>query len=262
MNIHRFLCFGRSDESGNAAIVVEDSHLVERERLKFAQQQDANATVFVDADAAGVRLDYYYPHTRSPLCLHATLAAGAVFFERYPDRGRIGFVTSMHEQALEVERVDRGIFIGVTSQPCPTLSINLAEIAHLLCVEPTALIGIPRLASVGSKKLLVNLAGHSALDALRPDLAAIADWSRQHGISGVYAYCHLYDDTYAGRNFNHLESHLEDAATGVAVGALSFVLERSITLLQGDALGRPCSLFARYVAGSVHVGGRAIRSAL
>ncbi|MFL9977637.1 hypothetical protein [Paraburkholderia graminis] len=47
MNTHRFLCFGRNDENGNAAIVVEDSNLVESERLKFAQLQDANATVFI-----------------------------------------------------------------------------------------------------------------------------------------------------------------------------------------------------------------------
>ena len=262
MNIHRFLCFGRNDESGNAAIVVEDSHLVEPERLKFAQQQNANATVFVDADAAGVRLDYYYPHTRSPLCLHATLAASAVFFERYPDSRRIEFVTSMHRQPLSVERFNQVIFIGVTSQPCPTLSINLAEYAQFLRIEPEALVGIPRLASVGSTKLLVNIAGQSALVALRPDLPAIADWSRKHGVSGMYVYCHLHGDMYAGRNFNHLESHLEDAATGVAAGALSVVLERSITLLQGDALGRPCSLLARYVNGSVQVGGRATRSTL
>jgi PhzF family phenazine biosynthesis protein len=262
MNIHRFLCFGRNDDSGNAAIVVEDSHLLEAERLKFAQQQDANATVFVDADAYGVRLDYYYPHTRSPLCLHATLAASAVFFERDRDSERLEFVTSMHRQALSVERFNHGIFIGVTSQPCPTLSIPLAETARLLRIEPTALIGVPRLASVGSPKLLVNIAGQSALDALRPDLAAITDWSRQHGVSGMYVYCHLHDDMYAGRNFNHLESRLEDAATGVAAGALSNVLERSITLLQGDALGRPCTVLARYVEGAVQVGGRAIRCAL
>jgi PhzF family phenazine biosynthesis protein len=260
MNIHRFLCFGRNDESGNAAIVVEGSHLVESERLKFAQQQDANATVFVETDANEVRLDYYYPHRRSPLCLHATLAASAFFFERYLDSERIQFVTSMYRQALEVERLNQGIFIGARPQPCPTLSTDVTETARLLGVDPINLIGTPRLASVGSTKLLVQTAGQTVLDALRPDLTAIANWSRKHGVSGVYAYCHLHDDIYVGRNFNHLEPHLEDAATGVAAGALALVLEQSITLLQGDALGRPCSLLARYVNGAVQVGGRAARS--
>ena len=264
MNFHRMLCFGRNDESGNAAIVVEDSALAEPERLKFAQRQDASATVFVEADAAGdMQLDYYYPHARSPLCLHATLAASAVFFERYPHTGRARCVTSMHRQVLEVERVDEGIFVGVKAQSCPALTSHVADTVRLLRVEPTDLTGTPGLASVGSAKLLVEVADQSVLASLRPDLAGIAEWSRTHGVSGMYVYCRLHDDVYAGRNFNHLEPRFEDAATGVAAGALALSLERSITLLQGDALGQPCTLMARYAgAGTVQIGGRAVRSAI
>ncbi|BCF92255.1 MULTISPECIES: PhzF family phenazine biosynthesis protein [Paraburkholderia] len=262
MHLHRMLCFGRNDESGNAAIVVEGSDLAEPERLKFAQRQDASATVFVEADAAGdIQLDYYYPHARSPLCLHATLAASAVFFERYPDIGQVRFVTSMHRQALEVERVDEAIFVGVKAQPCPALTIDVAETARLLRVEPADVMGMPGVASVGSAKLLVEVAEQSVLAALRPDLTGIAEWSRKHGVSGMYVYCRLQDGVYAGRNFNHLEPRFEDAATGVAAGALALSLERSITLLQGDALGQPCTLMARYATGTVQIGGRAIKSA-
>jgi predicted PhzF superfamily epimerase YddE/YHI9 len=104
MKTHRMLCFGRTDESGNAAIVVQGAALAETERLRFAERQSANATVFMEASAAGdIQLDYYYPHARSPLCLHATLAAGAVFFERCPDIRRARFVTSMHRQVLEID---------------------------------------------------------------------------------------------------------------------------------------------------------------
>ncbi|MCX4163491.1 MULTISPECIES: PhzF family phenazine biosynthesis protein [Paraburkholderia] len=263
MNTHRMLCFGRTDASGNAAIVVEDFALSESERLEFARRQDAAATVFVTTDAAGdIVLDYYYPHTRSPLCLHATLAASAVLFERNPDSARIQFVTSMHRQVLEVERTDDNILIGLKPQRCPELNVDLAETAQLLRAKPIELMGMPRLASVGSAKLLVEVANQSALQALRPDLAAIAAWSRAHGVSGLYAYCGLADDVYAGRNFNHLEPCLEDAATGVAVGALAVLLKRSITLLQGDALGQPCTLAARYLDGAVQVGGRATSSSV
>lgn len=262
MKSSRMLCFGRDDESGNAAIVVEASALAEPERLAFAQRQDASATVFVDTHAAGdSQLDYYYPHTRSPLCLHATLAASAVFFERYPDVRRTRFVTSMRGQALEIERADQGIFVGVSAQRCPAVAIDVAQTAQLLRVNPTELAGVPRLASVGSAKLLVEVADRSVLAALRPDLAGISDWSRKHGISGMYVYCRLHDDVYAGRNFNHLEPRFEDAATGVAAGALAVSLERSVTLLQGDALGQPCTLLARYMSGAVQIGGRAARSA-
>jgi PhzF family phenazine biosynthesis protein len=262
MNTHRMLCFGRDNKSGNAAVVVENGTLTETDRLKFAQQQNANATVFVEANAAGeTQLDYYYPHTRSPLCLHATLATSAVFFERYPDREQIQFVTSMRGQALKVSRVEGHIFIALSPQRCPALSPDSAAALLLLRAAQTNVIGAPRLASVGSPKLLMEVAGQAVLDALQPDLAAVSNWGRQHGISGIYAYCRLGDDVYAGRNFNHLEPRFEDAATGVAAGALALSLEKSITLLQGDALGQPCTLLARYEEGQVQVGGRAVRSA-
>ena len=263
MKIHRMLCFGRNNESGNVAFVVDESALAETERQAFAQRQNANATVFVDANAAGVmELDYYYPHARSPLCLHATLAASAVFFERFPDIGRTQFVTSMHRQLLEIERDSDGIFVRVTAQPCPALAIDMAATAKLLRVELADITGVPRLASVGSAKLLVEVAAPSVLATMTPDLGGITDWGRKHGISGMYAYCRLRDYVYEGRNFNHLEPRLEDAATGVAAGALALSLERSITLLQGDALGQPCTLLARYNDGAVQIGGRAARSAV
>jgi hypothetical protein len=47
----------------------------------------------------------------------------------------------------------------------------------------------------------------------------------------------------------------------VAAGALAVSLERSITLQQGDALGQPCTLLARYRDGLVQIGGRAVRRA-
>jgi PhzF family phenazine biosynthesis protein len=261
MKTHRMLCFGRNEESGNAAVVVEGSSLDEAQRLAFAQKQDANATVFVDDDAAGgTQLDYYYPHKRSPLCLHASLAASALFFERNPHGPRIRVVTSMHRQTLEIERIDETIFVGLQAQQCPALVVNIDEVSRLLRVQPAALTGTPRLASVGSAKLLVEVADRSALAALQPDLAGIASWSSQHGVSGLYVYCRLGDGVYAGRNFNHLDPRLEDPATGVAAGALALSLAQSITLLQGDVLDRPCTLQARYLDGKVQVGGRAFRA--
>lgn len=263
MKIHRMHCFGRTDESGNTAIVVEGSASTQSERLDFARQQNASATVFIDANAVGdLELDYYYPHARSPLCLHATLAAGAVFFERYPDVGRLRFITSMHRQALEIERVEQGIYVSVEAQRCPPLIVDVAEIAGLLRVKPTDLISIRGPASVGSAKLLVEVVDESTLFALHPDLGGIVDWSRRHSVSGMYVYCGLRDRVYAGRNFNHVEPRFEDAATGVAAGALALTLELSITLLQGDALGEPCTLFARYRGGAVQIGGRAVRGAV
>ncbi|WP_322019463.1 PhzF family phenazine biosynthesis protein [Paraburkholderia tropica] len=263
MKMHRMRCFGRTKESGNAALVVEESMWNEAERLKFAHRQEANATVFVDMNDAGdTQLDYYYPHARSSLCLHATLAASAVIFERRPDTRHLRFVTSMHRQVLEIDRDDNGIFVSVMPQACPRSAVDVVETVEFLRADPRALLSIRGPVSIGSPKLLVEVGSESVLNALRPNLKGIANWSREHGISGIYAYCHLRESIYAGRNFNHLDPQFEDAATGVAAGALALALERSITLLQGDLLGHPCTLLARYTDAAVQIGGRAVRNSI
>lgn len=134
---------------------------------------------------------------------------------------------------------------------------DIAEAAKLLRVKQTDLISIRGSASVGSPKLLVEVADESVLDSLHPDLAGIVDWSRKHNVSSMF--CCLRDDVFARRNFNHLEPRFEDATSGVAAGALALTLERSITLLQGDVLAQPCTLLAQYMGGAVQIGGRAVR---
>jgi hypothetical protein len=47
----------------------------------------------------------------------------------------------MHRQVLAIERVDERFFIGVKSQPCPTLTSDVAETAQWLRTEPTDPIG-------------------------------------------------------------------------------------------------------------------------
>ena len=67
------------------------------------------------------------------------------------------------------------------------------------------LLSPPVIASVGSPKLLLEVADSTTLRALRPNLELIADWGRLHGVNGCYVYCKLADGHYEGRNFNHLD---------------------------------------------------------
>jgi predicted PhzF superfamily epimerase YddE/YHI9 len=112
-------------------------------------------------------------------------------------------------------------------------------------------------ASVGSPKLLVQVADTAALYALAPDLAAIADWGRASGVNGLYVWCRRLDAACEGRNFNHLDPALEDSATGVAAGALSVALGENLVLHQGRATGRDCLIRTRLEGGSLLVGGKA-----
>ena len=284
--VHQLTCFGSRPGEGNAALVVLGDASSAAERQAFAREQNRSACVFVDAgNAAGADgrgdadaqyvLDYFYPHMRSPLCLHATLAAARVLLRERG--GPLAVRTAMQGQPLHLSERAAGVFVRLQRQPVPVVAIGPELPAALLGQEgsgaaPVAAPGAgpgaepgaawhlaspPAIASVGSPKLLLELASVEALRALRPDLARIAAWGKQHGVSGCYAYARLADGSFEGRNFNHLDPALEDSATGVAAGAITVHLGRAITLHQGGHIGQPCLLRTELDGEHILIGGAA-----
>jgi PhzF family phenazine biosynthesis protein len=257
MRIHELKCFGEHSGDGNPALVIEGDESDEAARRAFARGRNTTC-VYVDAgggaDAACV-LDYFYPHMRSPLCLHATLAAARVLFARQGSDAPITVRTALHGQRLVLSRSGADVFVRLSRQDAPQLAIVPGLAARLLAAPGLSLVSAPRLASVGSPKLLIEVADVATLDALRPDLALITEWSQAHGVNGCYVYCRLGAGAYEGRNFNHLDPALEDSATGVAAGALTALLGHGITLRQGKATGRACMIRTRVEDGAILVGG-------
>jgi predicted PhzF superfamily epimerase YddE/YHI9 len=202
--------------------------------------------------AAEVEADFYYPHARSPLCLHATLAAAHVLRER---GGPAQLTTAMRGQRIDLLTTEAGTFAGVRKQAVAPLGIDPGLPAQLLGEPALALASAPLLASVGSPKLLIEVRESTVLHALRPPLARIVDWGKANGVNGCYVYCRVGEDAYEGRNFNHLDEAQEDLATGVAAGALTAWLGRPLTVYQGAALGNPCKILTRIEGETIFVGG-------
>ncbi len=252
--IHELLCFGTAPGEGNAALVLLDDDRDTVQRQAFAHASGKSACVFVDRTGDVPVLDFFYPHMRSPLCLHATLAAARVLLGA--QAGPLPVRTALHGQPLLLSRRDDGVYAELAAQPVPLLDAALDDTLAQRLVPGIALLSPPAIASVGSPKLLLEVADAAALHALRPDLAAIHAWGREHGVSGCYAWCRRPDGAFEGRNFNHLEPGLEDSATGVAAGALTVLLQRSLVLYQGANAGKACVLRTVLDGAAVHVGGR------
>jgi len=258
MHVHALICFSSRPGMGNPALVIEGAAADSAARQAFARARNTTC-VFLDEDAdQGIAsVDFFYPHTRSPLCLHATLAVAAVLFARPGAPAAIAVVTALTGQRLELTREDGGYYVRLMAQPVPDIDIGLAQVAALLNAPTATLVSAPRLASVGSPKLLAEVADVDALYALAPDLPAIAAWGRENGVNGIYAWCRRPDGSCEGRNFNHLDPALEDSATGVAAGALSVALGRGLVLHQGAASGRACLIRTRIEGTALLVGGAA-----
>ncbi len=251
MHVQTLNCFGARPGDGNPALVIEDDGMDQTARQAFAAARNTTC-VFLSADR---EVDYVYPHMRSPLCLHATLAVAAVLFGRDAHAGVIDVHTAMKGQVLGLSHEGADYFVRLTPQPAPQPAITTDEIAVLLGAPGLRLASTPQVASVGSPKLLVEVADLETLYGLRPDLAGIAAWGRQDGVNGIYAWCRIDADTVEGRNFNHLDPALEDSATGVAAGALAVALRRGMTVRQGRATGRDCLIRVRVDGDAILVGG-------
>jgi PhzF family phenazine biosynthesis protein len=255
MHVQELICFGANPGDGNPALVIEDDGMDLPARQAFAAARNTTC-VFLSADG---EVDYFYPHMRSPLCLHATLAVAAVLFGR--DGAAAGSTlevrTAMHGQRLSLAREGDAYFVKLAPQPAPQVAISGEQIARLLGAPGLVLASGPQVASVGSPKLLVEVDGVDSLYGLQPDLAGITAWGKAHGVNGFYVYCRLDDSTVEGRNFNHLDPMLEDGATGVAAGALAVALGHGLTVRQGHATGRDCLIRARVEADAILVGGAA-----
>ena len=160
---------------------------------------------------------------------------------------------------LQLVRRAEGLFIGLAPQPAPAVMLEKYVPSELMG-QHMHLLSPPVIASVGSPKLLLEVADRTTLRALRPNLELIADWSALHQVNGCYAYCRTGESEYEGRNFNHLDPALEDSATGVAAGALAAHRQQSLRLHQGHVTQQPCLIEVQYSAQAIWVGGMVQRS--
>src|SRR5450830_1329951 len=101
MTVHLLKCFGAEPGGGNPALVIENDHSGETARQTYARERNVSACVFIDRQPDGaIVLDYFYPHTRSPLCLHATLAATHILLGAADAPESMTVTTAMRGQAL------------------------------------------------------------------------------------------------------------------------------------------------------------------
>jgi len=262
MHIHALRCFGAHPGDGNPALVIEDDASPAPARQAFARERNVTCVWIDPAHEEGIAasVDFYYPHTRSALCVHATLAAAQQLLVRNGAQAELTVRTAMSGQAVGLLRDGLATFVRLAPQAVQQPGLDDGLVERLLRVPAGSLVGLPRVASVGSPKLLVEVRDAVTLHALRPDLDAIVAWGKQAGVNGLYVFCRRADGVFEGRNLNHLDPLLEDSATGVAAGALSVLFKHGVTVLQGQATGRACLIQTRVVEGMILVGGRVERS--
>ena len=197
---------------------------------------------------------YFTPRSEIDLCGHATIATfGMLFQEGVLQAGK---PCINHTRAGDLEIL-----------PGPTVMMQMAAPRRLACLDDPELwraMGIPREAlaelptetvSTGLPDIILPMRDLEALQALQPDMEALARLSERLDVVGVHAFA---ADAAPGeaihvRNFAPRYAIPEESATGTANAALTYYLYLHgwvadgghCTFIQGEAMGRPSIIHAR-----------------
>lgn len=225
-------------------------------------------TAFVRQDGpTEFTVRYFTPAGEIDLCGHATIATFGVLRQEgiVPE----GTVCMNHTLAGDLEVAVGGQVMMQMARPqAIDKPLDTARLHGVMGAEsiyrrselPVEVI------STGLPDIIMPVVSVDALNALRPDMAALTELSRELDVVGVHAFA-LTDDGFTAhvRNFAPLYDIPEESATGTANGALTHYLQRrgivtapsECRFLQGEAMGRP-SVVSTALGddGTIRVGGQ------
>ena len=260
---------------GNQLAVILDATALPEEQLQqIAREFNFSETTFVyppndPAHTAKVRI--FTPTMEVPFAGHPTIGTAIAL----RDEGATGdMVLELGVGPIPCALSDRGTAFTVTAPlerlgtPEPALvakALGLPEAAIRTATHA------PVQAGVGLAFVIVELADKAALGAIQTNIAAFREGVKRYpsGLDfAVFAYVRDGERIDA-RMFAPLDNIPEDPATGSASAALAALLteelgrDLSLTILQGEAMGRPSHINAQTKLGdtiAVTISGNAVRT--
>ena len=220
-------------------------------------------TAFVRRDGADeFTVRYFTPRSEVDLCGHATIATFGLMWQL----GKVGDgVCLNHTLAgdLEVQAGERVMMQMAT----PKMVGVVKDVERLCRIMQCAVPSLPvEIISTGLPDIMLPVRSKEELEALNPDMAALAELSRKLEVVGVHAFVQIGDGYTAHvRNFAPLYGVDEESATGTANAALTHYLQRQgliqpgseCSFLQGEKMGRPSVVETLLRPdGTVYVGGQ------
>ena len=255
---------------GNPAgvVLLEGGFPEEKLMQQVAAELRYSETAFVQQNGAKeFTVRYFTPAAEVDLCGHATIATFGLLRQEgiIPDHS----LCINHTLAGDLEiNVGEQVMMQMAAPQVIDKPIDIDLLHHIMAgnhqgQEPDLPVEI---ISTGLPDIMMPVMDLEALNALQPDMDALAELSRQLGVTGVHAFAIAGDDYTAHvRNFGPLYGIPEESATGTANAALTHYLHRQHLIpspgecrfLQGEAMRRP-SVVATLLHddGSINVGGQ------
>ncbi len=251
--------------SGNPLCVFEDGRGLDGETMQaLARQFNLSETTFIlPSEKASARVRIFTPAYEMPFAGHPTLGTAHVVRSLLACGDAV--TLEMRAGIIPVRASGDRWTLAANAPRWREVAEPRAGLAALLGLEPGDIAERPLWVNAGKEQLLVPVADAGAVARARPRAEAFSRLKSEdgHGMALVFADAGDGAGTVAARFFFPSGAAiLEDPATGSACANLGgwfsalrpgADLERVVS--QGDAVGRPSTLFLAVKSGAVSVGG-------
>ena len=215
---------------------------------QIAAELRYSETAFVQQlGAAEFKVRYFTPCGEVDLCGHATIATFGMMY-------RMGFLAQgeqclIHTIAGDLNVIASKRVMMMMAKPQVIPATVDVERLHSIMGATSVNTSFPvEIVSTGLPDIIMPLDNVEQLYSLAPNMDALAQLSKELGVTGVHAFA-FGEDGYTAhvRNFGPLYGVPEESATGTANAALTHYLHQhgiiasgdSNRFLQGETMARP-----------------------
>lgn len=257
MNIVHTLVFAARPGGGNPCPVVPGADkLTDAQMLALARRFGLDTVFIMSSQRADMRLRYFVPDHEMGISGHATIAALIVqnmLGRLTPGRIVVETMNGLFEATYEVDDLGHSVMLE-QNRPDFGTSASTEVVAEALGIAPSTIAATTPIqsVSVSRPKLLVPLVGVDILDGLSPQFERLWELCDRLEVTGLYPFVYAAGSkpgVVQARQYPLRAGFPEDAATGVAAGALGAYLARHefalakgvhrFNIAQGYAMGHP-----------------------
>lgn len=252
---------------GNSAgvVLLDDVFPSEKFMQQVAAEFRYSETAFVLRNSeTEFTVRYFTPAAEVDLCGHATIATFGTLYKL----GIIadGTMCINHTLAGDLQvRVGEKVMMQMAEPQVIDTAVDVELLHRIMGVKSLHSILPVQVVSTGLPDIIMPVEGIDELNALSPDMDALAQLSDQLNVTGVHAFA-LSEDGYTAhvRNFGPLYGVPEESATGTANAALTHYLHHNglmqapaeCRFMQGEAMQRPSVVATTLLEdGTIWVGG-------
>ena len=252
---------------GNPAgvVLLDDVFPSEKFMQQVAAEFRYSETAFVLRNSeTEFTVRYFTPAAEVDLCGHATIATFGTLYKL----GIIadGTMCINHTLAGDLQvRVGEKVMMQMAEPQVIDTAVDVELLHRIMGVKSLHSILPVQVVNTGLPDIIMPVEGIDELNALSPDMDALAQLSDQLNVTGVHAFA-MSEDGYTAhvRNFGPLYGVPEESATGTANAALTHYLHHNglmqapaeCRFMQGEAMQRPSVVATTLLKdGTIWVGG-------